>query len=237
MKELQQQVCEANLDIHRARLAILTWGNASQVDRESGLFAIKPSGVPYEALRPEQMPIISLESGRQIAGELNPSSDTATHWWLYRNFPEIGGIVHTHSPCGTAWAQARMNIPCLGTTHADTFHGAIPCTRPLRRREVEEDYELNTGKVIVEHFQLSGLNPLEVPGILVSAHAPFTWGTTASQAVTHAEILEEVARIALSTRNLRPAGPEAEDYLLEKHYARKHGKHASYGQAGKECAV
>lgn len=234
MSKLQANVCAANHEISRVRLAILTWGNASEVDREAGVFAIKPSGVAYEDLTPERIPLISLETGEQVEGACKPSSDTATHWHLYRAFPKIGGIVHTHSPSATAWAQARMEVPCLGTTHADTFHGPVPCTRPLSREEVESDYELNTGKVIAEHFFAAGLNPGEVPGVLVSAHAPFTWGADAAAAVTHAVILEEVARMALSTRALRPDGPSAEPWLLEKHYSRKHGPNATYGQPQKE---
>jgi L-ribulose-5-phosphate 4-epimerase len=229
--ELKSRVVQANQQINRVRLAILTWGNASEVDREAGVFAIKPSGVAYDDLTPEQIPLISLETGEQVEGELNPSSDTATHWNLYRAFPEIGGIVHTHSPHATAWAQARMPIPCLGTTHADTFYGPVPCTRPLTEEEIASDYERNTGVVIVDHFREAGLKPLEVPGVLVSAHAPFTWGVNAYAAVTHAMILEEVARMATETRMLNPGGPEAESYLLNKHYTRKHGPDATYGQS------
>lgn len=234
MKDLKIRVCEANKEINRVRLAILTWGNASEVDREAGVFAIKPSGVAYDDLTPELIPLISLETGEKVAGDLNPSSDTATHWHLYRTFPEIGGIVHTHSPHATAWAQARMPIPCLGTTHADTFFGPVPCTRPLTEEEIANDYELNTGVVISAHFKALGLNPLEVPGVLVSAHAPFTWGKSAKSAVTTAIILEEVARMASETRSLNPNGPEAEPYLINKHYSRKHGKNAIYGQSAME---
>jgi L-ribulose-5-phosphate 4-epimerase len=234
MMDLKRNVCEANQEINRVRLAILTWGNASEVDREAGVFAIKPSGVPYADLTPEHIPLISLETGEKVAGDLNPSSDTATHLHLYRAFPEIGGIVHTHSPYATAWAQARMPIPCLGTTHADTFYGPVPCTRPLTEEEIANDYELNTGVVIASHFKALGLNPLEVPGVLVSAHAPFTWGNSASSAVTTAVILEEVARMASATRSLNPDGPEAEPYLINKHYSRKHGKDATYGQSTME---
>ncbi|MGA0333261.1 MAG: L-ribulose-5-phosphate 4-epimerase AraD [Kiritimatiellia bacterium] len=236
-QSLQSRVVQANREINRVRLAILTWGNASEVDRDAGLFAIKPSGVAYEDLTPEMIPLISLETGEKVEGTLNPSSDTATHWHLYRAFPEIGGIVHTHSPHATAWAQARLPIPCLGTTHADTFYGPVPCTRPLTETEIETGYELHTGVVIAEHFRSCGLKPMEVPGVLVSAHAPFTWGKNAAAAVTHAIILEEVARIAAETRLLHPGGPEAEPYLLNKHYTRKHGPDASYGQAGKETAI
>lgn len=227
---LQTKVCAANKEISRVKLAILTWGNASEVDREAGIFAIKPSGVSYEELSPEDIPLISLKTGEKISGNLNPSSDTATHWELYCQFPEIGGVVHTHSPCGTAWAQAQKAIPCLGTTHADTFYGPIPCTRPLTEAEVNEAYELNTGKVIVEHFQKNHLNPMEVPGVLVSAHAPFTWGKNAMEAVMNARILEEVAKMALDSLALRPDLKVVDDFLLNKHYLRKHGENATYGQ-------
>lgn len=234
MNNLKQHVCAANREINRVRLAILTWGNASEVDREAGVFAIKPSGVAYEDLIPDRIPVISLQTGDQIGGDLNPSSDTATHWRLYRAFPSIGGIVHTHSPHATAWAQARMPIPCLGTTHADSFYGPVPCTRPLTEDEIESDYEGNTGKIIAAYFEEAELNPLEVPGALVSAHAPFTWGKNALDAVTNALILEEVARMATETRLLHPGGPEAEPYLVKKHYNRKHGPNATYGQCSPE---
>lgn len=234
MKDLQNRVCDANREIRRVRLSILTWGNASEVDREAGVFAIKPSGVEYEDLTPERIPLISLETGKKVQGDLNPSSDTATHWHLYRAFPEIGGIVHTHSPHATAWAQARMDIPCLGTTHADSFHGPVPCTRPLTEDEIVSEYELNTGKVIEAHFRKLKLKPMEIPAVLVSAHAPFTWGKNAREAVVNAVILEEVARMAVTTRSLNPGGPAAESYLLQKHYTRKHGKDAYYGQSGEE---
>ncbi len=227
---LREKVVAANLEIYRSKLAILNWGNASEVDRDAGVFAIKPSGVDYEVLTPAMVPLIDLATGEKMDGDLNPSSDTATHWHLYNAFPEISGVVHTHSPCGTAWAQARKAIPCLGTTHADTFYGEIPCTRPLTRDEIESAYELNTGKVIVAHFQNASLNPLEVPGVLVSAHAPFTWGTSAMKAVVTAQVLEEVAQMALSTLALNPAVGPVESYLLDKHYLRKHGPKATYGQ-------
>jgi len=229
-ESLQQKVCEANKEIHRIQLAILTWGNASEVDREKGVFAIKPSGVSYENLNPADIPIVSLETGKKLTGELTPSSDTETHLELYRQFPEIGGIVHTHSPFGTAWAQAQRAIPCLGTTHADTFYGAIPCTRPLTKAEIEDGYERNTGKVIVEHFRQHKLKAMEIPGVLVSAHAPFTWGKDALQAVTHAQILEEVATMALNTIAINPDISPVDSHLLDKHYLRKHGAQATYGQ-------
>ncbi len=230
MDRLRARVCEANREISRVQLAILTWGNASEVDREAGVFAIKPSGVDYDAMTPEDIPLISLETGETIEGTLNPSSDTATHWHLYRAFPSIGGVAHTHSAYATAWAQAQREIPCLGTTHADAFYGPVPCTRPLTQEEVETDYELNTGKVIEEHFCGNGLNPAEMPGVLVSAHAPFTWGKDAMAAVVAGRILEEVARMAAATLAINPDVAAVDPYLLDKHYLRKHGKDAYYGQ-------
>ncbi len=227
---LKARVCAANKEIDRVQLAILTWGNASEVDREAGVFAIKPSGVDYDAMTPESIPIVSLETGEAVEGTLRPSSDTATHWRLYCAFPEIGGIVHTHSPNATAWAQARRDIPCLGTTHADAFYGAVPCTRPLTRDEIEQDYERHTGEVIVEHFKQQQLSALERPGVLVASHAPFAWGKDAMAAVTNARILEAVAEMAAATYALNPAVEPVEQYLLDKHYQRKHGADAYYGQ-------
>ncbi len=229
-KELRERVCTANREINRVQLAILTWGNASEVDREAGVFAIKPSGVEYDQLTPEDIPVVSLESGEKVEGTLSPSSDTPTHLYLYRSFPAIGGIVHTHSPAATAWAQAQRPIPCYGTTHADTFYGAVPCTRPLTKEEVESDYELNTGKVIKEHFINADLDPDKLPGVLVSAHAPFTWGATAMKAVINGRILEEVAKMAASTEGLNPKVGPVDQFLLNKHYLRKHGDGAYYGQ-------
>ncbi|MBT3193108.1 MAG: L-ribulose-5-phosphate 4-epimerase AraD [Verrucomicrobia bacterium] len=227
---LRERVCAANREINRVGLAILTWGNASEVDREAGVFAIKPSGIEYDKLTPEDISVVSLETGEPVAGALNPSSDTASHWHLYRAFPEIGGIAHTHSPYATAWAQAQREIPCLGTTHADAFYGAIPCTRPLTQAEIETAYELNTGKVIAEHFSENGLRALEMPGVLVSAHAPFTWGSDALQAVVTGQVLEEVAKIAAATLAIDPGQGGVDQSLLDKHYLRKHGKDATYGQ-------
>jgi L-ribulose-5-phosphate 4-epimerase len=229
-KELRERVCAANREISRVGLAILTWGNASESDRDAGVFAIKPSGLDYDELTPEKIPVVSLETGDRVAGALNPSSDTPTHLQLYRSFPEIGGITHTHSPAATAWAQAQRAIPCYGTTHADAFYGAVPCTRPLTQTEVEAEYELNTGRVIAEHFLRAGLDPRRVPGVLVCAHAPFTWGRCALSAVINARILEEIARMALDTERLNPAAAPVDDFLLDKHYRRKHGISAYYGQ-------
>jgi L-ribulose-5-phosphate 4-epimerase len=227
---LKARVCAANKEINRVQLAILTWGNASEVDREAGVFAIKPSGVDYDEMTPEDMPLISLETGEPVEGKMNPSSDTATHWHLYRAFPGIGGIVHTHSPNATAWAQAHRDIPCLGTTHADTFYGSVPCTRALTQLEIEGEYELNTGKVIEEHFTRNGLKPEERPGVLVSSHAPFTWGANAMQAVVNGRILEAIATMAAKTLALTPDISPVDQFLLDKHYLRKHGANAYYGQ-------
>ncbi len=229
-RELRERVCKANKEIDRVRLAILTWGNASEIDRENGVFAIKPSGVDYERLGPDDIPVVSLETGERIDGVLCPSSDTATHLALYRAFPSIGGIVHTHSTFATAWAQAQQPIPCLGTTHADTFHGAVPCTRALDREEIENAYEHHTGLVIASHFTSKELDPMALPGVLVACHGPFTWGKTAMAAVTHGQILEEVARMAATTLALNPGICPVDQYLLDKHYNRKHGAGAYYGQ-------
>ena len=227
---LKERVHAANKELARIQLAILTWGNASEVDRETGVFAIKPSGVDYDEMTPDDIPIVSLETGEKIEGAMNPSSDTATHCHLYRAFPGIGGIVHTHSPNATAWAQARREIPCLGTTHADTFYGPVPCTRPLTQAEIENDYELNTGKVIEEHFVQKDLNVAELPGVLVSCHAPFVWGADSMAAVINGQVLEEVARMAATTLAINPVAGVVDQYLLDKHYLRKHGRNAYYGQ-------
>jgi L-ribulose-5-phosphate 4-epimerase len=230
MSDLKERVCAANKEINRVQLAILTWGNASEVDRVAGVFAIKPSGVDYDDMTPADIPLVSLETGEPVEGTINPSSDTATHWHLYRAFPGIRGIVHTHSPYATAWAQAQRDIPCLGTTHADTFYGAVPCTRALTQVEIEAEYELNTGKVIEEHFTQNGLKPGELPGVLVSSHAPFTWGSTAMKAVVNGRILEAIAQMAATTLAMSPDMEPVDQFLLDKHYLRKHGTNAYYGQ-------
>ena len=232
--ELKNRVCAANREISRIRLAILTWGNVSEVDREAGVFAIKPSGVDYADLTPDDIVVVSVETGEKVAGEMNPSSDTPTHWHLYRAFPSIGGIVHTHSPYATAWAQAQRDIPCLGTTHADAFHGSVPCTRPLAQVEVEGEYELNTGRVIAEHFRECGLDAAGMPGVLVASHGPFAWGSNAMKAVVKGRILEEVAKMAATTLSINPAIGAVDQFLLDKHYLRKHGSNAYYGQGTKD---
>lgn len=233
---LQALVCEANLQLHRLGLVILTWGNVSAVDRAQDRVIIKPSGVPAEALTPECMAVVRLSTGEPLSGPLRPSSDTPTHLALYRSFPELGGIVHTHSTYATAWAQAGLDIPCYGTTHADLFHGAVPCARALTPEETRTDYELNTGRVIVETFRARHLDPLCFPGVLCRHHGPFTWGTTPQQAVEHAAALEEIARMALLSRQLSPALSPIPAHILEKHYGRKHGPSAYYGQRGGEAA-
>lgn len=231
LEELKKEVYEANMLLPRYGLITMTWGNVSAVDRERGLVAIKPSGVSYEAMRPEDMVIVDME-GAVVEGGYRPSSDTPTHIWLYRAFPEIGGVVHTHSTFATVFAQCESGIPCYGTTHADSFYGEVPCTRNLDGREVEGEYELNTGKVIEETFRKSGLDPLAAPGVLVCKHGPFTWGSTAAEAVENAVVLEKVAEMAYLCRTMEERLWPAPQYLLDKHYYRKHGPGAYYGQGG-----
>ena len=230
LEKLREQVYEANLELPRRGLVTYTWGNVSGIDRERGLVVIKPSGVEYDALRPEDLVVVSLESGERVAGSLNPSSDTPTHLELYRAFPALGGVVHTHSTHAVAWAQARMDLICYGTTHADYFYGAVPCTRELTAEEIDAGYEANTGKVIVETFREQGLDPVHVPAVLCASHGPFAWGKDPAQAVYHAAVLEEVARMALLTRMLSPAAEAAPQRVQNKHFLRKHGPGAYYGQ-------
>ena len=230
LKHLRKLVWQANLDLPKHGLVTFTWGNVSGIDRERGLVVIKPSGVAYEDLTPEDLVLVDLETGRTVEGALNPYSDTKTHLELYRAFPEVGGIVHTHSAYAVAWAQAGQGIPCYGTTHADYFYGPIPCARHLRQAELEEDYEKNTGRIIVETFRGRGLDPAAVPGVICHSHGPFTWGKDPAQAVYHAVVLEEVARMALLTRQVDPDAAPAPQYLQDKHYSRKHGPNAYYGQ-------
>ena len=227
---LKKQVWEANLLLPKYGLVTFTWGNVSGVDRSRGLMVIKPSGVDYEDLRPEDMVAVDLESGRVVEGSLNPSSDTRTHLELYRTFPALGGVVHTHSPAAVAWAQAGRDIPCYGTTHADYFYGPVPCARQLTQAEIDEDYEKNTGAVIAETFRARGLDPAQVPGVICSSHGPFTWGTDAAQAVYHAVVLEEVAKMAILTREVDPSAAPAPRRVQDKHFLRKHGPNAYYGQ-------
>ena len=228
LEELKKQVYEANMLLPQYGLVTFRWGNVSGIDREKGLFVIKPSGVPYETLTPEDMVVVNLR-GEKVEGDCNPSSDTPTHVVLYHRFNKIGGIVHTHSPWATSWAQAGRGIPCYGTTHADTFYGPVPWTRHLTAEEVARDYEGCTGKVIAETF--AQRDPMAVPGVLVRKHGPFTWGVTSQKAVENALILEETARMALLTEQLAQGTAEpAPQYLLDKHYYRKHGANAYYGQ-------
>jgi L-ribulose-5-phosphate 4-epimerase len=227
---LRQAVWRANLEIVRAGLVVLTWGNASGVDRDAGVMAIKPSGVAYDALRPEDLVVLSLESGEVVEGALRPSSDTPTHLHLYREFPGVGGIVHTHSGHAVSFAQAEREIPCLGTTHADHFYGPVPVTRRMREAEVRGAYELETGVVIVERFREGGIDPDQVPGVLVAGHGPFAWGPTPQKAVENAIVLEEVARMALHTALLNAEAAVIDRALLDRHFLRKHGSGAYYGQ-------
>ncbi len=229
LEELKKKVYEANMELPRRDLVTYTWGNVSGIDREKGLFVIKPSGVEYDELRPEDLVVMDL-SGNKVEGELNPSSDTKTHLVLYNAFPQIGGIVHTHSPHAVGWAQAGEDIPCFGTTHADYFYGPVPCARHLTKEELDEGYELNTGNVIVETFQKRGIDPVAVPAVICHSHGPFAWGKDAAQAVYHAVVLEEVAKMAMFTRQVRRDTPPAPQHIQDKHYMRKHGPNAYYGQ-------
>lgn len=231
LEDLKSQVCRANLELVRYGLVTLTWGNVSGLSPDGQYVVIKPSGISYEQMSPETMAVVDLD-GNVVEGKLRPSSDTPTHVRLYRAFQAIGGVTHTHSPKATAFAQARMEIPCLGTTHADHFFGPVPVTRVLTPEEVEVAYEANTGEVIVERFQ--DLSPLEVPGVLVAGHGPFAWGKDAWDSIKNAVALESVADMAISTRLLRPDAPDLEDYVLNKHYQRKHGPDAYYGQTSVE---
>lgn len=229
LEKLKKEVYEANMELPRRGLITYTWGNVSGIDREQGLFVIKPSGIRYEDLKLEDMVVMDL-AGNKVEGSYNPSSDTATHLELYLAFPEIGGVVHTHSPSATAWAQAGRSISCYGTTHADYFYGEIPCARSLTAKEVEEAYEKNTGLVIIETFQ--GKNPMHVPGVLCKNHGPFTWGKDAAEAVHNSVVLEEIAKMNLMTEQLNGNMNPAPQYLQDKHFLRKHGPNAYYGQAG-----
>ncbi len=229
LKQLKKQVLQANLDLVKHGLVLFTWGNVSAISREKGLIVIKPSGLSYEGMTEDDMAVVDLD-GNVVDGPWKPSSDTPTHVELYKAFPEIGGIVHTHSTYATAFAQAGRAVPAYGTTHADYFHGDVPCARALTQEEIADAYEKNTGTVIVETLQ--GRDPMEVPAILVKNHGPFAWGKTAEEAVYHAAVLEQVAKLSLLTETIRPGVGKADQYLLDKHYFRKHGKDAYYGQGG-----
>src|ERR1035437_136303 len=228
LERLKRDVCKANLDLVKAGLAIQTWGNASGIDRRRGLVVIKPSGVSYDGMMPKHMVVVSLASGKVVEGRLKPSSDTATHLVLYRAFPGIGGIVHTHSLYATAWAQAKKDLASYGTTQADYCYGDVPCTRLLTTAEIRSDYVANTGQVIVERFRK--LDPMEHPGVLVASHAPFAWGKDVAEAVHNAEVLEFVAHLASETLRINPKLKPMQPALLNKHFLRKHGAHATYGQ-------
>ena len=231
LPDLRETVWRANLALVRSGLVTLSFGNASGVDREAGVMVIKPSGVPYDVLQPEQLVVVSLESGDVVEGDLRPSSDTPTHLRLYRAYPEIGGVVHTHSTCATSWAQAGRSIPALGTTHADHFHGAVPVTRQMTDSEVAGEYEAETGSVIVETLERLELSAGEMPAVLVASHGPFTWGRDAQEAADNATALEAVATMAIRTLALDPQVQPMAQYLLERHFRRKHGPGAYYGQA------
>jgi L-ribulose-5-phosphate 4-epimerase len=228
-KRIRQEAYEANLEIPRRNLAIYTWGNVSAFDPEKAVFAIKPSGVAYEDLSPGSMVLVDL-AGTVVEGNLKPSSDTETHRILYRDFPGIGGITHTHSPYAVAWAQARKPVPVFGTTHADYAAEAVPCTKIMSPQAVRNNYELETGNLIVAAFQEEGRNPLHMPMVLVAGHGPFAWGTGAAQSVYHAAILEEICKMALLTLSLDPRAGALPEHIIRKHWERKHGPHASYGQ-------
>ncbi len=232
LEELKEKVYLANMELPRRGLVTYTWGNVSGIDREKGLFVIKPSGVEYEKLKPSDMVVLDLQ-GNQVEGDMNPSSDTKTHLVLYNAFPQIGGIVHTHSPYAVAWAQAGEDLPCFGTTHADYFYGSIPCARHLTQEELDEDYERNTGVTIVETFKERNLDPKAVPAVLCYSHGPFTWGKDPAQAVYHSVVLEECAKMGLFTRMIRPDAGPAPQRMQDKHYLRKHGPNAYYGQTKK----
>jgi L-ribulose-5-phosphate 4-epimerase len=227
-EELKKAVCQANIDLEKQRLVIYSWGNVSGIDRSAGIVVIKPSGVMYGELTPDKMVVLDPE-GKIIEGTLNPSSDTPTHLELYRNFEAIGGICHTHSPSSTMWAQACKEIPCFGTTHADAFYGPVPVTDIMTNEQIHSDYELNTGKVIIERF--TGLDPIQMPAVLVANHGPFTWGADPAAAVEATVVLEQIAAMALGTITINPDQSQISRALLDKHYLRKHGNNAYYGQS------
>ena len=226
LEKLKEQVCQANLDLVKHKLVIFTWGNVSGIDRGSGMVVIKPSGVSYNKMKPKDMVVMNLY-GKVVEGNLKPSSDAPTHLILYRQFLNIGGVVHTHSEWATSWAQAGKSIPAIGTTHADYFYGEIPCTRKMTKEEIQGEYELETGKVIIETFK--DINPDQVPGVLVNNHGPFAWGTDADNAVHNAVVMEEVAKMTFRSLQLNPE-TTMDQVLLDKHFLRKHGANAYYGQ-------
>ncbi|STQ73749.1 L-ribulose-5-phosphate 4-epimerase [Hafnia alvei] len=230
LEQLKQQVLDANLALPKHHLVTFTWGNVSAIDRESGRVVIKPSGVEYEGMQAEDMVVVDLASGHVVEGNKKPSSDTATHLALYRAFPHIGGIVHTHSRHATIWSQAGLDLPAWGTTHADYFYGTVPCTRLMNKDEIEGDYEHETGAVIIETFTQRDIDPMQVPAVLVHSHGPFAWGSDAADAVHNAVVLEECAYMGIFSRQLMPEIDSMQRALLDKHYLRKHGATAYYGQ-------
>ena len=230
LEKLKAEVCQANLDLVAKGLVIETWGNASGLDRERGLVVIKPSGVPYDGMKPKHMVVVALADGNVVEGNLKPSSDTPTHLVLYRAFPQIGGVVHTHSLFATAWAQARRGLPSYGTTQADYWYGDVPCTRLLKPAEIKTDYEANTGEVIVDTFTKLKFDPLQHPAVLVASHGPFTWGKHVADAVHNAGVLEFIAQLASETLKINPQLKPMQSVLLDKHFLRKHGPGAYYGQ-------
>ena len=229
LEDLKKKVYEANMDLVRHGLVIFTWGNVSGIDRERGLVVIKPSGVDYDTMTPDDMVVVDLHTGEVVEGSLRPSSDTPTHLVLYRAWPEIGGVVHTHSTYATAWAQAGIDLPNIGTTHADYFHNAIPCTADMTEAEVKGQYELETGNVIVNRFRLGAINPVHTPGVLVKNHGPFSWGKDPHEAVHNAGVMEQVAKMAFVAYSVNPR-LTMNPLLVEKHFSRKHGPNAYYGQ-------
>lgn len=229
LEQLKEAVCKANLELVKQGLVIYTWGNVSGIDREKGLVVIKPSGVSYDNMTPDTMVVVDLD-GKIIEGDLNPSSDTPTHLALYKAYEDIGAVVHTHSEMATSWAQAGRSIPCYGTTHSDYFYGNIPCTRKLNAIEIKGQYEYETGNVIIETLDELGYSPLEMPGIIIFNHGPFSWGKTPDKAVHNAKVLEEVAKMAYHTERINPPINPIDQVLLDKHYLRKHGANAYYGQ-------
>ena len=230
LEKLKAEVCKANLDLVVKGLVIETWGNASGIDRERGLVVIKPSGVPYADMKPKHMVVVSLADGKVVEGNLKPSSDTPTHLVLYRAFPKIGGVVHTHSLFATAWSQAQRGLPSYGTTQADYWYGDVPCTRLLKPAEIKNDYEANTGEVIVDVFKRLKFDPMQHPAVLVASHGPFTWGKDVSDAVHNAGVLEFIAQLASETLKINPKLKPMQSVLLDKHFLRKHGANAYYGQ-------
>jgi L-ribulose-5-phosphate 4-epimerase len=230
LEKLKTEVCKANLDLVAQGLVLQTWGNVSGIDRERGLMVIKPSGLPYAGMKPRHMVVVALADGNVVEGNLKPSSDTPTHRVLYQAFPSIGGVVHTHSLYATAWAQACKSLPCFGTTQADYWYGDVPCTRKMKPVEVKGEYELNTGKVIIETFKKMKCDPEQHPSVLVASHGPFSWGHNPHNAVHNAAVLEFIARLASETLRINPDTPPIETVLIDKHFSRKHGLWAYYGQ-------